>query len=71
MAYQPPGGPRPDALLPVTDEMLDWLNVGVDKGWVSSPVCSTHDGFPLTENEESWFEDGDDPCVAVVRLWVS
>ena len=46
----------------------EWLRYGVDHGFCSDSVCSTHDGLPVTPDEEAEFEDGGDPCIHVVRL---
>jgi hypothetical protein len=46
-----------------------WIEFGVKRGWISRPVCATHEGVPCTEEEEERWEDGDDPCQHVVRLW--
>jgi hypothetical protein len=49
--------------------MLEWLQVGVDNGWISEPFCNTHDGDPyMTEEEEKEWEEGGDPCLPVVKL---
>lgn len=47
----------------------EWLELGVEKGWVSQPFCGTHDVAPMTPEEEAEFEEGYDPCSALVRLW--
>lgn len=47
-----------------------WLEVGVRKGWVGAPICHTHDGLPMSEEEELQFEEGD-PCIHVLRLYQS
>jgi hypothetical protein len=50
-------------------ELLDWIQVGVDKGWVSPAFCNTHDGDAyMTEDEEKEWEDGGDPCMPVLKL---
>lgn len=47
----------------------DWLQIGIDKGWVTSPFCHTHDGDPyMTAEEEQEWEDGGDPCCFVIKL---
>lgn len=46
-----------------------WLTTGIDAGWVSAPVCATHDGVPGTSDEDDEWDDGGDPCQHVVRLW--
>ena len=46
----------------------EWLTLGITAGYCSAPVCSTHDGVPMTAEEEAEVDDGGDPCVPVVRL---
>ncbi len=51
-------------------EFHDWLNLGIEKGWISPPFCNTHDGDPyMSEEEEKEWEDGGDPCLPVVKLF--
>jgi hypothetical protein len=40
------------------------------KGWISHPVCATHEGTYEFESEESQAEwdEGGDPCVSVLVL---
>ena len=46
-----------------------WLEMGINKGWVTEPFCNTHDGDPyMTQEEEKEWEDGGDPCLHVVKL---
>lgn len=52
------------------DEFVQWLNRGIDMKWISSPVCATHNGLPNTEEEENEWEEGYDPCVIGLRVWV-
>lgn len=47
-----------------------WVEVGIRKGWVGAPICYTHDGLPMSEDEEQQFEEGD-PCIHVLRLYES
>lgn len=47
----------------------DWLQIGIDNGWVSEPICFFHDGPPLTDEEMEEFEKFDDICVPGVRLY--
>lgn len=53
----------------VLPDMGAWLEIGVEKGWCSFPTCSTHDLLAMTEEEDEMFDDGEDPCIPVVRLW--
>jgi hypothetical protein len=46
-----------------------WLEYGKRQGWISEPQCATHDGIPMTEAEELQWNDGEDPCQHIVRLW--
>lgn len=51
------------------DEIWDWLQIGIDKGWISEPFCYTHDGDPyMTEEEEKEWEEGGDPCSPVLKI---
>jgi hypothetical protein len=55
----------------IIDEVWTWLQVGIDKGWVTDPFCYTHDGDPyMTEEEEKEWEDGGDPCAPVIKILV-
>ena len=48
-----------------------WLAIGREHGFCSPPVCSTHDGIPMSIYETQLWDDGDDPCVHVLRLYES
>lgn len=48
-----------------------WLQFGIDNGWAGPPVCETHDGLPMSQEEETAFESGEDPCIHVLRLYES
>lgn len=54
----------------MTTEFYDWLQQGVDKGWITDPYCDTHEGYydSLTEEEIAEFEEGGDPCIVAVRI---
>jgi hypothetical protein len=47
----------------------EWIKFGYDMGYCSPPVCSTHDGVPSTALEDEIWEQGDDACLHVVRLY--
>lgn len=53
------------------ESMFKWLKFGIDKGWVTKPVCYMHDGVPTTSDEDDEMEEGFDPCIQVIRLWES
>jgi hypothetical protein len=45
-----------------------WLKSGYDIGWISDVFCNTHDGPPLTDEEEQEWNDGGDPCSFHVKV---
>lgn len=49
-----------------------WLTNGIERGWISSPYCVTHDGGMqyMSEEEIEEFEAGGDPCENVVRIFI-
>jgi hypothetical protein len=47
----------------------DWLAIGREHGFCSSSACSTHDGIPMSDRELDMWDDGDDPCIHVLRLY--
>lgn len=51
------------------DNFNDWLMIGIDNGWVSRPVCSTHEGLPTNREEDLEWDEGGDPCIYAVRLF--
>jgi len=46
----------------------EWISYGIKNGWCGPPVCATHDGTPMTEDEEIEMEQYD-PCVTIIRLY--
>ena len=46
-----------------------WLALGIAQGWCGPAVCQTHDGTPVSETEEAEFDEGDDPCLHIIRLY--
>jgi hypothetical protein len=49
----------------------DWLDIGINAGWISNVVCATHDGIPDTPEEQAEWDEGGDPCQPIVRIWPS
>jgi hypothetical protein len=41
---------------------------GISRGWCGPPVCYTHDGLPMSEDEIEEFESND-PCMHMIRLY--
>lgn len=58
-----------DPRLSSTIEFTDWLRIGIENGWCGPPVCYTHDGIPTTEEEDTQWVDGDDPCMHIIRMY--
>lgn len=52
-------------------EFDDWVRIGMAHGWCGAPVCSTHDGVPTHSGEDESFDDGDDVCIHVIRLYAN
>lgn len=48
------------------NDFYDWLAYGVNNGYCSEQVCSTHAGVPLSDKEMD--DDNGDFCIHVVRL---
>lgn len=48
----------------------DWVKYGIEHGWCSAPLCMTHDGVGLDEEQEAEMDEGLDPCVSVLRIYV-
>lgn len=52
------------------EEFFEWLQVGMNNGWVSKPYCNTHDGGYeyFTDWEKEQWDEGGDPCQTVIRV---
>jgi len=48
-----------------------WIAIGIEQGWCGPAVCYTHDGLPMTVPEEEEWDEGQDPCIHIVRLYDS
>ena len=49
----------------------EWLQYGLERGYIGPIVCVTHDGCPTTAEEDTDFDDGLDPCIPMVRYYAS
>ncbi len=47
----------------------EWLEEGYVRGWIGPPVCETHDGMPMSDEELAEFDNGSDPCIHILRLY--
>jgi hypothetical protein len=54
----------------MSDEFYEWLKQGIEAGWVSDVVCDTHEGLPQTDAEQDEWEEGGDPCIHGIRVWI-
>lgn len=57
---------------PEDQEFHIWLTNGIERGWVTEPFCSTHDGgyqYMSEEEIEQW-DEGGDPCCHVLRIMI-
>lgn len=52
-----------------TTRFDQWLDTGTARGWITEPICSTHDRIPYSDAEEAEWDEGDDPCAPVLRIW--
>ena len=54
------------------DDVEAWIKAGIDAGYCSALVCSTHAREDyLTTEEAELLLDGEDPCAFVLRVWTS
>jgi len=47
----------------------EWMTYGIKQGWCGAPVCYTHDGLPMSNEEDVEFGEGQDPCMHIVRMY--
>ena len=47
----------------------EWLEYGYKQGFCGPAVCYSHDGLPSTEEEDTQWVEGLDPCMHIVRLY--
>lgn len=47
----------------------EWMTIGITRGWCGPPVCHTHDGVPASAEEDEQWNEGDDPCIHIVRMY--
>lgn len=49
----------------------EWIEIGLKNKFCGPAICETHDGLPMTLEEEDEFFQGFDPCIHIVRLYES
>lgn len=48
----------------------EWVTLGINNGWCGAPICETHDGVPMSDEEyEEMEEHGEPPCIHILRLY--
>ena len=50
-------------------DFFEWRDLGIANKWISEPFCDTHDTGYMTDEEQKEWEDGNDPCMMVFRIW--
>lgn len=50
-------------------DFFEWRDLGLANKWISEPFCDTHDSGYMTDEEEVSWENGEDPCMMVFRIW--
>lgn len=48
---------------------FEWRDLGIANKWISEPFCDTHDAGYLTDEEAKEWDEGNDPCMPVFRIW--
>ena len=46
----------------------EWIAIGIKNDWCGPAICYTHDGLPMSINEEEEMYSSD-PCLHVIRLY--
>lgn len=46
---------------------FEWQDYGIAQGWISQPVCVTHEWFELTDEEEKYFDEDGEVCIFASR----
>jgi hypothetical protein len=50
-------------------DFFEWRDLGLANKWISESFCDTHDSGYMTEEEEREWENGNDPCMPVFRIY--
>jgi hypothetical protein len=50
-------------------DIHEWIDYGIKRGWCTPVYCDTHDSMELTDLEAQQWDDGEDPCIPVIRIW--
>jgi len=47
----------------------EWIDYGVERGYAEK-FCYMHDSSPMEEWEAVGYDDGEDPCIPTLRVWL-
>jgi hypothetical protein len=47
----------------------EWIKIGIDNNWCGEVSCYTHDGPDMIEEEAQKWDEGEDPCMFIMRIW--
>ncbi len=50
-------------------DFFEWRDLGLANKWISEPFCDTHDSGYMTDEEAEEWDNGNDPCMMVFRIW--
>lgn len=49
--------------------MEEWIDYGLDMGFAET-FCYMHDSAPMENWEAKDYEEGSDPCIPTLRVWL-
>jgi len=49
--------------------MEQWVQYGIDKGFAET-FCYMHDSAPMEDWEVQEYDEGGDPCIPTLRVWL-
>ena len=61
--------PNPQTKEKQTMNINEWLQTGINNKWIGPPTCATHDGIPSSNQETQQWDNGQDPCQHILRLY--
>ena len=52
------------------DEFYIWLRNGIARGWITEPLCCTHDGGPISDEESAEFDEFGEACLHHLKILI-
>lgn len=49
-------------------QMIEWMKMGIERGWITPPLCIAHDPVPMTRSEFESILNEDEPCIFYLRI---